>query len=130
MKKSDGALGVGVITISTVLLVLCLSVMAMLAFSSARAELHLAQANAENISAYYAADMQAHRLYADFAAASEESLRAEISISDRQSLCLWLEREDGQVRVRAWNTVTREAEAPTGPELWDGNLSEFGGQKP
>ena len=47
MKRSDGALGIGLISVFNVLVVLCLSVLAMLALTTARAELRLAQANAE-----------------------------------------------------------------------------------
>ena len=92
MKRSDGALGIGLISVFNVLVVLCLSVLAMLALTTARAELRLAQANADAAAAYYAADLQAHRLYAGFAGSQEQSLWEQIPISPRQSLLLGLEK--------------------------------------
>ena len=128
MKKTDGALGVGVMTIFTVLLVLCLSVLAMLAFTSAQAEQRLAKVNAENVSAYYAADIKAHRLYEAFVESDADGLQETIPVSGRQSLQLWLERENGQVQIRAWNTITEESPDDSYLELWDGTLDTMEGQ--
>ena len=130
MKRSDGALGIGLISVFNVLVVLCLSVLAMLALTTARAELRLAQANADAAAAYYAADLQAHQLYAGFAGSQEQSLWEQNPISPRQSLLLGLEKRDGQVVVLSWCTVTEESGETAGPQLWDGDVSAMGGQEP
>ena len=67
MKRSEQAsspLGVGVITVITVLLALTLSIFAALTLTSARADLALSRINAETVKAYYAADAAAARRYA------------------------------------------------------------------
>lgn len=56
MDKQTSPIGVGVISILTVLLVLCLAVFAALTLSSARADLALSRRNADTVQAYYAAD--------------------------------------------------------------------------
>ena len=55
--------GVGVITVITVLLVLSLSIFSALTLSTARADLALSRRNADTVTAYYAADAQAAALY-------------------------------------------------------------------
>lgn len=55
MKKQESAHGLGVISIFLIFAVLCLTVFATLAVSSARADLRLSQKNADYIKNYYAA---------------------------------------------------------------------------
>lgn len=125
MRQSQSApspFGVGIITIITVLLVLTLSIFAALTLSSARADLALSRINAETVSAYYEADAQAARLYADFAAGGDGALDQSIPIDEQQSLHLSLRREaDGSVTILAWETVTasmEEEDITTDRNLW------------
>lgn len=60
-KKSFPAIGVGVITLFTVLIILCVSVFAVLSVVSARADYRISRRNAQTVSDYYAADLLAAR---------------------------------------------------------------------
>ena len=53
MGKHGAPVGVGVITVITILLVLTLSVFSALTLASARADLALSQRNAETVKIYY-----------------------------------------------------------------------------
>lgn len=127
-EKASSPVGVGVLTILTVLLVLALAVFSALTFSSARADLALSKTNAETIAAYYAADAEARRQKAEFVAGTSGALEATIPMTDAQSLYIHLQREpDGTCTVLAWKTVSNLQEEDTelmGDPLpvWDGTL--------
>lgn len=53
-KRSSPPVGIGVITVVTILLVLTLSVFSALTLASARADLALSKRNAETVTTYYA----------------------------------------------------------------------------
>lgn len=117
-------IGVGVISVLTVLLVLCLSLFAALTLTSAKADLSLSQRNAQQVTAYYDADAQAVALYEEFLSSDEPELETTIAITEHQSLYLWLQQEaDGSVVIRAWRTVPTETES-------DSHLPVYGGGTP
>ena len=128
VKRSFASpVGVGVLSVITVLLVLTISLFAALAVSTAQADLALSQKNAETVTAYYAADAQAAELYAAFAAGGQPSLEAEIPITQRQSLILRLNREaDGRVEVVEWRTHTSDIPAEDNLPVWNGEEGENG----
>lgn len=123
-QKTASPIGIGLITIITVLLVLTLSIFSALTLSTARADLALSQINADTVTAYYAADSEAADLYAAFAAGTEPELEREIPVQDSQHLHLHLVREaDGSITVLAWEVVPaepEESEIDAAPDLWDG----------
>lgn len=117
-------IGVGVISVLTVLLVLCLSLFAALTLTSAKADLSLSQRNAQQVTAYYDADAQAVALYEEFLSSDDAELETAIAMTEHQSLYLWLQREaDGSVVIRAWRTVPTETES-------DSHLPVYGGGTP
>lgn len=124
-QKSTSPLGVGLITIITVLLVLTLSIFSALTLSTARADLALSQINADTVQTYYAADSEAAALYAGFAAGTEAELLREIPLDNGQSLTLHLLREeDGSITVLAWDVTPSspdDGEIDDAPDLWDGS---------
>lgn len=126
MKKSPPPIGIGVVSIMTVLLVLTLSVFSALTLTSARADLSLSQTNADTVSAYYAADAQASRMYAAFAAGTDNELEVYIPMTDTQSLHLHLVRGEDGVEILAWQTVPVEDDSGDGDHLpvFDGTLPE------
>ena len=126
MKKSPPPIGIGVVSIMTVLLVLTLSVFSALTLTSARADLSLSRTNADTVSAYYAADAQAAALYAQFAAGTDAGLETDIPMTDTQSLHLHLVRGADGVEILAWQTVPVEAGGGDGDHLpvFDGTLPE------
>lgn len=123
--KNTSPIGVGVLTVLTVLLVLTLAVFSVLTFTSARADLALSNINAETVSAYYAADAQAAALAAGFQAGSAPELEATLPMTEAQSLYIHLIRDpDGAVRALAWKTVParEEVEIESGLSVFDGAL--------
>ncbi len=125
-QRETSPMGVGVISILTVLLVLTLAIFSALSLASARADLALSQINADTVAAYYAADAAAARIYAAFSAGQEPELEATLPISARSSLRLHLDRDgDGGVRVLAWQTVPTPE-----PEREEAYLPVFTGTPP
>ena len=126
MKKSPPPIGIGVVSIMTVLLVLTLSVFSALTLTSARADLSLSRTNADTVSAYYAADAQAAALYAQFAAGTDAELETDIPMTDTQSLHLHLVLGEDGVEILAWQTVPVEDGGGDGDHLpvFDGTLPE------
>ena len=126
MKKSPPPIGIGVVSIMTVLLVLTLSVFSALTLTSARADLSLSRTNAGTVAAYYAADAQAARMYAGFAAGDDAELDTYIPMTDTQSLHLHLVRGEDGVEILAWQTVPVEDDGGDGDHLpvFDGTLPE------
>ncbi len=129
MGKDGSPLGLGIITVFTVLVVLCMATLASLAVSSAQADLRLARVNGDTVTAYYRADSLAARAYADFLAGDESELEELIPMTDTQGLRVHLIREeDGTVTALAWQTVSLSdsVQTDTGLDVWDGTLSEGG----
>ena len=122
MKRSAASpVGVGVISVITVLLVLTLSLFAALSVATAQADLALSRKHADTVTAYYQADAQAAELYAAFAAGNEPTLEAVLPITDQQSLLLRLARtEAGDVEILAWQTQTQELPPEEGLPVWTG----------
>lgn len=106
-----GAMGTGIISVLTILLVLCLSEFAALTLASAQADLALSRRSAEAVSAWYAADAEAEALYAQFLAGSEPRLETVLPVTEHQNLELCFEREaDGSVRIVRWSAAPDEVE--------------------
>ena len=87
-EKGSSPIGVGVLTVLTVLLVLSLAVVAALTYTSARADLALSRRNADTVTAYYAADAQAAALYRTFEAGGQAELEATLPVTDHQNRCV------------------------------------------
>ncbi len=124
-EKRSSPIGVGVLTILTVLLVLTLAVFSALTYTSARADLALSQRNADMVTAYYAADSEARKLQAEFAQGLDDELEATLPMTGAQSLYIHLAREGGEVRVLAWKTVPAQEEGQYEPPhlpVFDGTL--------
>lgn len=106
-RKSASPIGVGVLTVLTILLVLTLAVFSALTYASARADLALSRKNAETVTAYYAADAEARKLLEDFRGGEGgDELVSTIPMTEMQALSIHLERDlDGTVHILAWKTV-------------------------
>ena len=120
MKESGGG-GYGSATLLMLFSVLCLTVFAVLAFCSARADLRLSEHFAAMVAEYYAADAEATRIMAQLDAASDvdaeierlselgveferdgERLSYACPVDDALNLCVTLERLDSDWRVLSW----------------------------
>lgn len=124
-ESRPAPIGIGVISILTVLLVLALSLFAALTLASARADLALSQRNADTVQAYYSADAEAAKLYAAFAAGDEEELETTLPITEQQYLAVhFVRQDDGSVRVLQWQTVSVEPEIDEHLPVWDGSIPQ------
>lgn len=125
--KGSSPIGVGVLTVLTVLLVLTLAVFSALTYTSARADLALSKINADTVTAYYAADAQASALLEEFQDGLDDELEATLPMTEAQSLYVHLVRDlDGTVRVLSWKTVPAQEEE----DLGGGGLPVFDGTLP
>ena len=110
-RRESSPVGVGVLTVLTVLLALVLAVFSALTYATAKADLSLSRINADTVTAWYAADAQAAALLEEFEAGSEETLEATLPMTERQSLYVRFQRQpDGSAAVLDWRTVLTETE--------------------
>ena len=117
-RRENSPVGVGVLTVLTILLVVILAVFSALTYASARADRNLSRINADTVTAWYAADAQTAALLEEFEAGSEETLEATLPMTERQSLYVRFQREaDGTVTVLDWRTATAEEETDVGSNL-------------
>lgn len=124
-ESRPAPIGIGVISILTVLLVLALSLFAALTLASARADLALSQRNADTVQAYYSADAEAARLYTAFADGDEAELETTLPITEQQYLAVhFVRQDDGSVRVLQWQTVSVEPEIDEHLPVWDGSIPQ------
>lgn len=108
-QKNGSPIGIGIITIFTILMVLSLFTFATLTYVSARADYRLSRLNADTVAAYYEADAKGAELAARFAAGSAAELEQTIPMTDTQLLYIHLIRNaDGSVTTLAWRTVAVE----------------------
>ena len=91
MSRRSSPAGLGVSTVLTVLLVLCLATFAALTLASAGADLRLSRAAAARTQEYYDADAAAAKLYAGFCAGSDPALAADLPVGDTRTLHVELE---------------------------------------
>lgn len=114
--------GIGLTSILTVLLVLVLSIFSVLSLFTAQADERLSRANADAVSAYYAADARACRVEEDFARSGEAERAETVPMTQTQSLQIRLRRAaDGSVERLEWRTVRADAAgAADALPVWDG----------
>ena len=127
---------VGGSSLLTVFAVLCLTVFALLSLSTVRADVRLADASAQAVSDYYAADCQAQEILARLRAGEtpdgvtwsspmeggETEYSYTVSISNTQELqvevLVW---PDGRWSVQRWQAAAAGGwEIDEGLEVWDG----------
>ena len=116
--------------------VLCLTVFALLGLSTVQADIRLADSALEAVSDYYAADLEAERI---FAAIRRGELPEEVwwdeqgninwtcPISDSMELAVTVSRTDSSTwKVLCWQAQSAtEWVADDGPSFWDGDMPIF-----
>ena len=108
--------------------VLCMTVFALLSLSTAQAERRMSDAAAQAAKDYYAADLQAQKIYAQLRAGGQtdgveregDTFRYSCAISERQTLCVELENKEGTWRVLRWRVVAEAEPADDALPVWDG----------
>lgn len=129
---------VGGISLLVVFAVLCLTVFALLALTTAQANVRLADASAQAVEEYYAADRKAQEILARLRGGDRpEGVQIAgviasyaVPISDSQELqvdvmldSLLLDAEtDGYTILRWQMAPTQEWESDSSIEIWDGSL--------
>ena len=125
---------VGGVSLLVVFAVLCLTVFALLALTTVQADTRLADASAQAVTDYYAADCQAQEILARLRRGerpegvkvhSLDPVQAEYAcpISDTQELQVSVVIEaDGGYRVLRWQAAPSvEWESDESLDIWDGN---------
>lgn len=106
VREKTSPAGLGLISMITAMFLLTLAVFAVLTLASARADYALTRRGADNVAAYYRADMRAAALAEEFARGTEAELYEVLPITEMQGLSIHLlRREDGGVAVLRWQVV-------------------------
>lgn len=121
---------VGGVSLLVVFAVLCLTVFALLSLATVQADTRLADASAQAVAEYYAADCEAQAILARLRAGERlegvESFGGIYAytcpISDTQELQVEVWLKDGHYKILRWEAAASvEWEADSTLELWDGN---------
>ena len=122
---------VGGVSLLVVFAVLCLTVFALLSLTTVRADVRLADASAQAVSGYYAADCQAQEILArlrngelpDGVALDGDVYSYTCPISDTQELQVEVRVDGAAYEVLRWQAAAAGGwEIDEGLEVWDGNL--------
>ena len=128
-KKSGIALpAIGGSSLLTIFAVLCLTVLALLSLTTARAEQRLAQASTAAVADWYRADTEAQAIFARLRsgeAVPEVSEKNGIysytcPLSHSQDLAVALEKNGENWTVLRWQAVPRAQSPEEDLPLWDG----------
>lgn len=126
-KERFSAPASGGVSLLVVFAVLCLTVFALLSLTTVQADIRLADASAQSVKAYYAADCQAQELLArlkngefpEEVYLEGEHYVFEVPISEGQKLAVELSRD---YTVLRWQAVSaREWESDETLDIWDGD---------
>lgn len=136
-KKRFSPPAVGGVSLLVVFAVLCLTVFALLSLSTVQADVRLADASAQAVADYYAADLEAQTILARLRSGQRPEgvmfsgsglLRAEYAcrISETQELQVSVILggiSDREYVVERWEAVpTEDWESDDSLELWDGGM--------
>ena len=127
-KKRISAPVVGGSSLLVIFAVLCLTVFALLSLSTVQAEKRMADAAAEAVTAYYAADLQAQEVFARLRAGETvtgvavegNTYRYSCGISEHQILEVTLEKEEDIWRVCRWQVCASPEEVSETMPVWNG----------
>ena len=119
---------VGGCSLLVIFAVLCLTVLALLSLSTVQAEKRMADAAAEAVTDYYAADLQAQEVFARLRAGEtvsgvqvEENLyRYSCIVSEHQILEVTLEKEGDTWRICRWQVRADPGEITETLPVWKG----------
>lgn len=127
-KERISAPAIGGSSLLVIFAVLCLTVFALLSLSTVQAEKRMADAAAEAVTDYYAADLQAQEIFARLRAGETVSgIQAEGNIyrygcviSTHQILEVTLEKEKDTWHIRRWQVCANPEELPETMPVWNG----------
>ena len=119
---------VGGASLLVIFAVLCMTVFTMLALSTAQADQKQADNAAQAVSNYYAAELEAQKIYARLQAGEEaEGVEVEgnvyrfgCPVSEHQTLEVVLEKEGDAWRICSWQVVAQGEPLSETLPVWDG----------
>ena len=125
-KASVPAIGAN--SLLVIFAVLCLTVFALLSLSTVLAEKRLADASAQTVQAYYAADLQAEEIFArlrmgekvDGVQTDGTHFFYSCPVTAHQMLEVELEKEDDGWRVCRWQVIAQSEPISETLPVWDG----------
>lgn len=130
MDKRPASPAIGASSLLVIFAVLCLTVFALLSLSTVQADKRLADASTSAVSAYYAADCEAERIFAllrggelpDEVIVCDDTYYYTCPISETQALEIEVVQNGDSWSVLRWQTVvTTQWEADDSIEIWDGD---------
>ena len=127
-QESFSPTAVGGSSLLVIFAVLCLTVFALLSFSSVQAERRLADAAVQSVTDYYEADLQAEAVFArlrmgetvDGVQETDGIYDYATPISQRQALVVRLRRSGDDWEILQWQAVTVETEPEDALNVWKG----------
>ena len=119
---------VGVSALMVIFAVLCMTVFALLSLSTAQAEKRLSDAAVQSVTDYYAADLEAEKVFARLRLGEVVEgvrmdgccYRYECSISENQTLEVELKKTAHTWRILRWQVVAGSAPVSETLPVWDG----------
>lgn len=127
-RESFSPPAVGGSSLLVIFAVLCLTVFALLSLGSVQAERRLADAAVQSVTDYYEADLMAEQIFArlrsgetiDGVREADGIYEYKISISNRQTLAVRLQKVGEDWNVLLWQAVTVEGEPDDVLPVWKG----------
>jgi len=128
-KEQVSVPAIGANSLLVIFAVLCLTVFALLSLSTALAEKRLADASAQAVQAYYAADLQAEEIFARLRnGETVEGVQTDgtrffysCPVTDHQTLEVELEKEADSWRVCRWQVIAQSEPISEALPVWNGS---------
>jgi hypothetical protein len=132
-NRSFSPPAVGGSALLVIFAVLCLTVFAMLSLATVQADRRTADAAAQAVQDYYAADSEAEKILAELRTGTLPENVSEANgvysyacaISDTQTLAVQVQADGANYRILQWQAVsTADWEPETGITVWNGEIGE------
>lgn len=130
MKKARKIVppAIGGTSLLVIFVVLCLSVFALLSFTTVRAEKTLSDVAAEAVAEYYRADLEAERIFARLrngemppgVLEANDIYVYSCTVSESQTLEVALQKQQESWTVLRWQTVAQPEEITDSITVWNG----------
>ncbi len=133
MKKERIAIpAIGGSSLLVIFAVLCLTVFALLSFSTAHAEKRAADAAAQAVSEFYAAELEAQKIFARLQAGEEvdgvevdgNTYRYSCPVSEQQTLEVELQKEGDTWAICRWQVMVGGVPIDEALPVWNGEKEE------
>lgn len=127
-KHRGPAPAIGGSSLLVIFSVLCLTVFALLSLSTVLAEKRLADASAQAVQDYYAADLRAEQIFADLRAGvtvdgvqrEGDIFRYSCPVTEAQTLEVELKQEADGWRICRWQVVAHSGPVSEALPVWNG----------